>query len=200
MDILKNFYVDENAVVHPKVKIGEGTKIWAYTHVCEQAIIGNECNIGQGVYIDNDCKIGDYCKIQNNVNVYRGVTLEDYVFCGPSMTFTNVKTPRCKYPKQVDGNGYLRTLVRGGASIGAHATIICGVTIGRDAMVGSGSVVTKDVPDNALVVGNPARQIGWMCECGNRIDERNGYCCIECGRKYIRYENGLKLKIVSNDL
>lgn len=177
----KNIMVEPSATVDAGACIGEGTRIWHYSHICAEAAIGRDCNIGQSVFIDNGAVIGDHCKIQNQVNVYRGVTLEDYVFCGPSMTFTNVKIPRCRFPRDPHGQYYLPTLVRRGASIGAQAVIVCGVTVGENALIGSGAVVTKDVPAHAIMAGNPARQLGWACECGARLNEG---VCPDCGRSY----------------
>lgn len=174
--------IHPTAVVDVGAAIGEDTRVWHFSRICGTARVGQNCNIGQNVYVDNGAVVGSYCKLQNNVNVYRGVTLEDYVFCGPSMTFTNVKTPRCRFPRPVGGEGYLPTLVREGASIGAHAVVVCGVTIGKNAMVGSGAVVTKDVPAHALMVGNPARRIGWVCECGERLN--SSLLCAACGNQY----------------
>lgn len=159
----KSSYIDEN------VEIGEGTKIWYFCHIQKGARIGKNCSLGQNVNVSNNVKIGNGVKIQNNVSIYEGVELEDYVFCGPSMVFTNDLTPRSKYPKKtVD---YKRTLIKEGASIGANVTIVCGHTIGKWAMIAAGAVVTKDVPDYALMAGVPARQIGWVDECGNRIEK-----------------------------
>lgn len=170
--------------------IGEGTKIWHFSHVSKDATIGKNCNLGQSVFVDNGAVIGDNCKIQNNVNIYRGVTLEDYVFCGPSMTFTNVKIPRCKYPRDPLGKDYLETKVKEGASIGAHAVIVCGITIGENALIGSGAVVTKDVLSHAIVVGNPARQRGWACACGHSLSEE--LICPICGKAYEKFDEGLR--------
>lgn len=174
--------ISNTAIIDEGAVIGDNTSIWHFSHICGAAAIGEGCNIGQSVFIDNGATIGNHCKLQNNVNVYFGVTLEDYVFCGPSMTFTNVKIPRCKYPREKDGPYYLKTLVRQGASLGAHSVIICGVTVGKNAMVGSGAVVTHDVPGHALVVGNPAVQIGWVCECGGRLG--SDMACPICGKTY----------------
>ena len=174
----KDFYVNQYAVVDDNVHIGSGTKIWHFAHVQSGARIGEKCVLGQNVNVGNNVTIGNHVKIQNNVSVYEGVTLEDYVFCGPSMVFTNIIDPRCKYP-QVGSEFYLKTLVREGASLGANCTIVCGNTIGRFAFIGAGSVVTKDVPDFALVVGNPAKIIGWVSEAGQRLqfdDEGVAYC------------------------
>lgn len=171
--------VHPTSVIDDGVTIGEGTRIWHFCHVLKGSRIGDRCNVGQNVVIGPEVSIGNGCKIQNNVSVYKGVTLEDYVFCGPSMVFTNVYNPRAGILRMDE---LRRTLVRTGASIGANATIVCGVTIGRYALVGAGSVVIRDVPDYALVVGNPARRIGWVCECGVKLDSR--FCCSACGKDY----------------
>lgn len=181
----KKYYVNEYAVIDDNVKIGEGTKIWHFTHVQSGAKIGKYCVLGQNVNVGNNVVIGNYVKIQNNVSVYEGVTLEDYVFCGPSMVFTNVKDPRSKYP-QVGSKYYIKTLVKEGASLGANCTIVCGVTIGKYAFIGAGAVVTKDVPDYALVVGNPGRIVGWVSEAGEKLkfDENGIAVCSRTGKKY----------------
>lgn len=180
----KKHYVNEYAVVDANVEIGKGTKIWHFTHIQSDVRIGDYCVLGQNVNIGNSVIIGNYVKIQNNVSVYEGVELEDYVFCGPSMVFTNVLNPRCEFPKK-GSQHYVRTLVKYGSSIGANATILCGRTIGRFAFVAAGAVVTKDVPDYALVVGNPARNTGWMCRCGMKLGFSNTFTkCTRCERTY----------------
>jgi UDP-2-acetamido-3-amino-2,3-dideoxy-glucuronate N-acetyltransferase len=186
----KPYFVHESAYVDDNVEIGEGTKIWHFSHVQSGARIGKKCVLGQNVNVGNNVKIGNSVKIQNNVSVYEGVILEDYVFCGPSMVFTNVNDPRSKYP-QVGSQFYLKTLVREGASLGANCTIICGHTIGRFAFVGAGAVVTKDVPDFALVVGNPGRIVGWMSEAGKKLvfGQNDIAKCEKSGKKY-KLENG----------
>lgn len=187
----KKFYINQHAVVDDNVDIGEGTKVWHFSHVQSGASIGKKCVIGQNVNIANNVKIGNFVKIQNNVSVYEGVELEDYVFCGPSMVFTNILNPRSKYP-QVGAQYYIKTLVKEGASLGANSTIVCGHTIGRFAMVGAGAVVTKDVPDFALVVGNPARIIGWYSEAGKKlVFDNNGTAFCEKSNKKYSLSNGL---------
>ena len=179
-----NYYIHKSSYVDDNVEIGDGTKIWHFSHIQSGARIGRNCVIGQNVNIGSNVSIGNYVKIQNNVSVYEGVTLEDYVFCGPSMVFTNVIDPRCKYPQR-GYEFYHKTLVREGASIGANATIICGNTIGKHAFVGAGAVITKDVPDYALMVGVPAKQKGWVCECGEILPEfEKKVECPKCGLVY----------------
>lgn len=182
-----DYFVHDSSIVDEGVTIGKGTKIWHYTHVQKGSQIGELCSLGQNVNISNNVKIGNGVKIQNNVSVYEGVELEDFVFCGPSCVFTNDLTPRSKYPKGTAG--YLKTLVKYGASIGANATIVCDHTIGKWAMIASGAVVTKDVPDYALMAGVPAKRIGWVCECGQPL--KNGLKCHECGRKYVQVNDTL---------
>ena len=172
-------YVDDNCI------IGSGTKIWHFSHVQSGTKIGEKCVFGQNVNVGNNVKIGNYCKIQNNVSIYEGVELEDYVFCGPSMVFTNIINPRCKYPQR-GSEHYAKTLVKEGASIGANSTIVCGNTIGKDAFIGAGALVTKDVPDYALVIGMPGKIVGWVSEAGKRLQfDDNGYAfCEKSGKKY----------------
>ena len=177
---MSDFFVHESSYIDDDVKIGKGTKIWHFCHIQRGTEIGENCSFGQNVNVSNHVKIGNGVKVQNNVSIYEGVELEDYVFCGPSMVFTNDLTPRAKYPK--GRAGYKKTLVKEGASIGANATIVCGNTIGRWAMIAAGAVVTKDVPDHALMAGIPARQVGWVCECGNKLDADNR--CNKCSKKY----------------
>lgn len=173
-------FVHESSYIDQAVSIGDGTKIWHFSHIQKGARIGDNCTIGQNVNISNNVIIGNNVKIQNNVSVYEGVELEDYVFCGPSMVFTNDLTPRSKYPKGIAG--YKKTIVKYGASIGANATIVCGHTLGKWSMIAAGSVVTKDVFDYALMIGIPAKQTGWVCECGLQL--KDGLNCKVCGRKY----------------
>lgn len=184
------YFVHESSYVDENVLIGEETKIWHFCHLQSGARIGNGCTLGQNVNISNHVRIGNGVKIQNNVSVYEGVEIEDDVFCGPSMVFTNDLLPRSKFPK--GSGGYKRTLVKQGASIGANATVVCGHTIGRCAMVAAGAVVTKDVPDYALVAGVPAQQIGWVCQCGTQLDE--DMICEECGCQYEQQKSGLSLR------
>ena len=184
---MAGYFVHESSYIDENVTIGEGTKIWHFCHVQSGAVIGKNCTLGQNVNISNNVKIGNHVKIQNNVAVYEGVELEEYVFCGPSMVFTNDLTPRSKYPK--GPAGYKRTLVKEGASIGANATIVCGHTIGKNAMIAAGAVVTQDALDHAIMAGVPARQIGWVCECGQKLNSQR--VCTECGSKYQRTKNGL---------
>jgi UDP-2-acetamido-3-amino-2,3-dideoxy-glucuronate N-acetyltransferase len=177
-------FVHESSYVDDGVEIGEGTCIWHFCHVLTGSRIGRGCRIGQNVVIGPRVSIGNNVKIQNNVSVYEGVTLEDDVFCGPSMVFTNINTPRSAFPRNKSEDN-LPTLVKRGASIGANATIICGHTIGEHALIGAGAVVTRDVPPYAVVVGNPARQRGWACECGIVLKfAANEARCRECGRTY----------------
>ena len=190
-----NYYVNEYAVVDDNVEIGEGTKVWHFSHIQSGSKIGKKCVFGQNVNVGNNVTIGNYCKVQNNVSIYEGVTLEDYVFCGPSMVFTNILDPKCKYP-QVGAQFYIKTLVKEGASIGANATIVCGNTLGKHCMIGAGSVVTKDVPDYALVIGTPGRVVGWVSEAGKRLkfDESGKAFCEKSGKNY-QLKNGVVVNI-----
>jgi UDP-2-acetamido-3-amino-2,3-dideoxy-glucuronate N-acetyltransferase len=183
----KDYFVHESSYIDENVTIGKGTKIWHFCHIQKNAILGENCSLGQNVNVANNVKIGNGVRIQNNVSVYEGVELEDNVFCGPSCVFTNVTIPRAHYP--VHGV-YDETLVKWGASIGANATIVCGHTVGRCALIAAGAVVTKDVKDHALMAGVPAKQIGWVCECGERLPEN--LVCPKCGKKYKESNNGLK--------
>ena len=162
-----NYWSHESAIIDDGATLGEGTKVWHFSHVCSGATIGEGCSLGQNVFIGNRVAIGNRCKIQNNVSVYDNVTLEDDVFCGPSMVFTNVYNPRAAIIRKEE---YRNTLVHQGATLGANCTVVCGVTIGHYAFIGAGAVVNKDVPDYALMVGVPARQIGWMSEYGEQLD------------------------------
>ncbi|UCE52907.1 MAG: Gfo/Idh/MocA family oxidoreductase [Desulfobacterales bacterium] len=183
---LKDVFIHPTAVIDANVAIGSGTKIWYFSHVLSNSSIGKRCNIGQNVVIGPDVTIGNECKIQNNVSVYKGVTLEDGVFCGPSMVFTNIKNPRAEIRKM---DQVRPTLVKKGATIGANATIVCGTKLGRYCFIGAGAVVNKNIPDHALVAGNPAKQIGWVCECGERLTD--DLDCFACGNRYQKKTNGL---------
>ncbi len=178
----RDYFVHDSAYVDELASIGKGTKIWHFSHIMKGAEIGKDCRIGQNVMIGPEVRIGDKVKIQNNVSVYKGVILEDEVFCGPSCVFTNVFNPRSAIPRM---NELLPTLVKKGATIGANATIICGNNIGRYAFIGAGAVVTKNVPDYALVYGNRARLKGWVCECGQKIYfKRDEARCEACNKRY----------------
>ena len=172
--------VHETAIVDPGATIGEGTRVWHWTHVCAGARIGTGCSLGQNVFVANDVVIGNSVKIQNNVSVYDAVRLEDDVFCGPSMVFTNVYNPRSAVARKDE---YRPTVVKRGATLGANCTIVCGITIGEHAFIGAGSVVNSDVAPHALMVGVPARRIGWMCLCGLRLVGDGRVRC-DCGRTY----------------
>jgi len=188
----KDFFVHQSSFVDEDVKIGKGTKIWHFSHIQSGAVIGEHCTLGQNVNVGNNVRIGNYVKIQNNVSVYEGVELEDYVFCGPSMVFTNILDPRCKYP-QKGSEFYIKTLVKKGASIGANATIVCGNTLGKHCFIGAGSVVTKDVPDFALIVGVPGKITGWVCECGRKLEfTEDNVKCSKCGIEYEKKGDSVK--------
>ena len=185
----------ETAIVDDGAQIGEGTRIWHWVHVCGKAVIGNKCSLGQNVFVGNRVIIGNNVKIQNNVSVYDNVTLEDDVFCGPSMVFTNVYNPRSAVTRKDE---YRDTLVKRGATLGANCTIVCGVTVGEYAFVGAGSVINKDVPAFALMVGVPAKQIGWMSRFGERIDlplkGEGSYTCPHTGDVYVLTGGKISLK------
>lgn len=190
---MSEYFVHESSFVDEGAEIGAGTKIWHFCHVMPRARIGKDCNIGQNVFIGSDTQIGNQVKIQNNVSVYSGVNLEDDVFLGPSMVFTNVINPRSQVNRRDE---FQTTQVERGATIGANATILCGITLGEYAFVGAGSVVTRDVPAYALVHGNPARIQGWMCQCGHKLKfgEEHGQetaTCQECGKSYTK--QGIKI-------
>lgn len=182
---MNNYYKHPSAIVDDGAQIGEGSRVWHFVHICAEAKIGERCSMGQNVFIGNKVIIGNDCKIQNNVSVYDNVTLEDGVFCGPSMVFTNVYNPRSFVDRKSE---YMSTLVKTGASMGANCTIVCGNTIGKFAFIGAATLVNKDVPDYALMVGVPAKQIGWMSEYGERLDlpltGDGETSCIHTGAKY----------------
>jgi UDP-2-acetamido-3-amino-2,3-dideoxy-glucuronate N-acetyltransferase len=184
-------FVHESSYVDDGATIGAKSKVWHFCHVMSGAVIGQGCNLGQNVVVMNGVRMGNNCKIQNNVSLYEGVVLEDDVFCGPSMVFTNVMNPRSHVSRK---NEYRQTLVRRGASIGANATIVCGTTLGEYCFVGAGAVVTRDVPPFALMAGVPARRIGWMCQCGERLPEATGDVrCAACGSRFSIAANSVKL-------
>jgi len=193
----KEYFVHESAYVDDNVEIDKGTKIWHFSHVQGGTKIGKNCSLGQNVNIGNNVIIGNSVKIQNNVSVYEGVELEDFVFCGPSMVFTNIMNPRSEFPQR-GSEFYLKTLIKKSASLGANSTIVCGNTIGKYAFVGAGTVVTKDIPDYGMVVGTPARLIGWMCACGMKLslttdpNSEETATCSKCGREYKKKDNYVK--------
>ena len=189
MSIHETAFVHESAYVDDGADIGAGTKVWHFCHVLAGAVIGERSSLGQNVVVMSGARIGTNVKIQNHVSVYEGVELEDDVFCGPSMVFTNVMNPRSHVSRK---NEYRRTLVKRGASIGANATIVCGATLGEYAFVGAGAVVANDVPAFALVVGVPARRIGWMCQCGERLADTGSGACAVCGSTYESTGDGIR--------
>lgn len=189
----KNYFVHESSYVDKPCQIGKGTKIWHFSHIMKNSVIGENCNIGQNVLVSPEVQLGNNVKIQNNVSLYTGVVCEDDVFLGPSMVFTNVINPRSGVIRKME---YMKTIVKRGASIGANATIVCGNNIGKYAFIGAGAVVTKEVPDYALVVGNPSKNIGWMSEFGERLlFDKNGIAvCNKTGSKY-KFNNNLVSKV-----
>lgn len=183
-----DFFIHETSIIDDNVEIGEGTKVWHFCHIQSGAQIGKNCSFGQNVNVSNNVIIGNGVKVQNNVSLYEGVVLEDYVFCGPSCVFTNDLTPRAKYPK--GHAAYKKTIVEEGASIGANATIVCGHKIGKWALIGAGAVVTSNVLSHALMLGIPAKRMGWVCECGEILSEN--LVCNICERKYKETDRGLE--------
>ena len=181
-----SYFKHETAIIDEGAVIGDNTRIWHWVHICGGAHIGERCSLGQNVFVGSDVVIGSNVKVQNNVSIYDTVTLEDDVFCGPSMVFTNVYNPRSHVSRKHE---YRRTLIKRGATLGANCTIICGNTIGQYAFIGAGAVVTRNVPDHALMVGIPARQIGWMCQCGERLSDK--FVCLSCEKQYRQTETGL---------
>ena len=187
---MTGFFAHESAYIDDGAVIGEGTKIWHFCHVLPGAVIGERCNLGQNVVVMGGTTLGNNVKVQNNVSIYEGVVLEDDVFCGPSCVFTNVNNPRSHVSRKSE---YRRTLVRRGSSIGANATIVCGVTLGEYCFIGAGAVVRSDVPAFALMVGVPARRVGWMCQCGERLQLHDGRAsCAACGSTYRELEGVLQ--------
>ena len=187
----KKYFAHPTTVIDEPVEIGEGTKIWHFSHIMSGARIGRNCNIGQNVFIDSGAILGNNIKVQNNVSIYSGVILEDDVFCGPSMVFTNVFNPRSFISRKKE---FRKTLVGKGATIGANSTIVCGNTIGQYAFIGASSVVTRDVPDYALVYGNPGKVKGWVCQCAEQITFRSSKAkCQACGRSYRKNRSGVSL-------
>ena len=189
----KNFFIHSSSIIDNSAKVGHGTKIWHFSHIMKNARIGQHCNIGQNVVVSPDVTLGDNVKVQNNVSIYSGVICEDDVFLGPSMVFTNILNPRSAIIRR---DNYIKTLVKKGASVGANATILCGNTLGNFCLIGAGSVVTKNVSPYALVVGNPAVQIGWVSQYGHRLEfDENGFSiCPESSGKY-KLENKKVIKL-----
>ena len=182
---MESAFIHPTSIVDSDVIIGEGTKIWHFCHIQSGAEIGRNCSFGQNVNVSNNVKIGDGCKVQNNVSIYEGVELEQFVFCGPSMVFTNDLTPRARYPKGHEG--YKKTIVHHDATLGANCTIVCGHEIGEYSTIAAGAVVTRDVETHALMAGVPAKRIGWVCECGQVLDDK--MICPDCRKKYMIYDN-----------
>ena len=187
---MSEYFIHETSFIDENVTIGKGTKVWHFCHIQSGAKIGDNCSFGQNVNVSNNVIIGNGVRVQNNVSIYEGVELGDNVFCGPSCVFTNDLTPRSKYPKEHCEYG--KTIVQEGASIGANATIVCGNVIGKCALIGAGAVVTSNVPNYALMIGVPAKQKGWVCECGELL--RDSLICENCGRKYRKSKDGLEIE------
>ena len=194
---MSNYYISSTSIIDGNVTIGDNTKIWHFCHIQSGAVIGAGCSFGQNVNVSNNVRIGNGVKVQNNVSIYEGVELEDYVFCGPSMVFTNDLTPRARFPK--GHAGYRKTLIKHDATLGANSTIVCGHTVGEYATVAAGAVVKKNVKAHALMAGVPAKQIGWVCECGQVLKEEREqgaiiYKCPDCGKEYELIDNSLKIR------
>ena len=188
---MTDYFAHESSYIDDGAAIGRGTKIWHFCHILPGAVIGERCNLGQNVVVMSGARLGNNVKVQNNVSIYEGVILEDDVFCGPSCVFTNVVNPRSHVSRKSE---YQQTLVRRGSSIGANATILCGVTLGEYSFIGAGAVVRSDVPAYALMVGVPARRVGWMCQCGVRLQPKEGRAaCVACGATYRETEGQLRL-------
>ena len=186
----QKYFIHPTSIVDDNVEIGEGTKVWHFSHIMSGARIGRNCSFGQNVNVGNNAVIGNNCRVQNNVSIYEGIEIGDNVFCGPSMVFTNDPFPRADSNKGKEF--WKKTIIGDGASICANATIVCGHNLGKRSMVAAGAVVTKDVPDHALVAGVPARRIGWVCDCGTKLDDR--LKCNYCGKEFEKSETGLKEK------
>ncbi len=186
---MNDVFIHATAVVDLPCEIGDGTKVWHFCHLMSGCRIGSHCNLGQNVFVASGVTLGNHVRVQNNVSIYAGVEIEDNVFLGPSMVFTNISTPRSHVSRK---DSYEPTYVKRGATIGANATVVCGNTVGEYAFIGAGTVVTRDIPSYALVVGSPAKQVGWMCRCGERLAER--LVCDRCGDVYERTGKALKLK------
>lgn len=191
-----SYFVHESSYIDKDVQIGEDTKIWHFCHIQSGASIGKKCSLGQNVNVSNNVKIGNCVKIQNNVSVYEGVELEDYVFCGPSMVFTNDLTPRSRHPK--GPAGYRKTIIKHDATLGANCTIVCGHTIGEFATVAAGAVITEDVKPHALMAGVPAKQIGWVCECGQVLN--SNLICNDCRKRYMISNDDFLMKLYDKDM
>ncbi len=187
---MEKAFIHPSSIVEDGAEIGENTKVWLYSHIMSKATIGKNCQIGQNCYVGSKVNIGDGVKIQNNVSVYENVEIEDDVFLGPSMVFTNVVNPRSFISRKHE---FKNTKVKKGATVGANATIVCGITLGEYSFIGAGATVTKDINDFALVVGVPAKQIGWVCICAVQLEEQNkGFACPDCKKKYIRTSEGIE--------
>lgn len=184
----KKYFVHETSIIDDNVSIGDNTRIWHYSHIQSGARIGESCSLGQNVNVSNNVILGKGVKVQNNVSIYEGVIIEDYVFCGPSCVFTNDLTPRARYPKN---HKYLKTIIHHDATLGANCTIVCGYEIGHHATIAAGAVVTSNVKPHALMIGVPARQKGWVCECGQVLD-KNSLICPDCGRNYMVISDELR--------